>query len=85
MLLQTRRQSNSSSVLSENLSPNISPIHNAENNKLYKRIEHCSSLATRLNFVTDMDINDAAERKSSSSINDHHSLGKFAFCFSLIF
>ncbi|KYN44897.1 hypothetical protein ALC56_00893, partial [Trachymyrmex septentrionalis] len=74
MLLQTRRQSNSSSVLSENLSPNISPIHNAENNKLYKRIEHCSSLATRLNFVTDMDINDAAERKSSSSINDHHSL-----------
>ncbi|KYQ59044.1 Protein aurora borealis [Trachymyrmex zeteki] len=72
MLLQTRRQSNGSSVIiSENLSPNISPIHNAENNKLYKRIEHCSSLATRLNFATDMNTNDAAEGKSSSSINDH--------------
>lgn len=75
MLLQTRRQSNSSSVvISENLSPNISPIHNTENNKLYKRIEHCSSLATRLNFVTDIDTNDTAEGKSSSSINSHHSL-----------
>ncbi|KAG5327652.1 BORA protein, partial [Pseudoatta argentina] len=75
MLLQTRRQSSSSStVISENLSPNISPIHNTENNKLYKRIEHCSSLATRLNFMTDIDTNDAAEGKSSSSINSHHSL-----------
>ncbi|XP_018363793.1 PREDICTED: protein aurora borealis [Trachymyrmex cornetzi] len=75
MLLQTRRQSNSSSVIiSENVSPNISPIHNAENNKLYKRIEHCSSLATRLNFATDMETNDAAEGKSSSSINGHHLL-----------
>ncbi|XP_018057531.1 PREDICTED: protein aurora borealis [Atta colombica] len=74
MLLQTRRQSNSSSVISENLSPNISPIHNAENDKLYKRIEYCSSLATRLNFATDMNTNDAAEGKGSSSINGHHSL-----------
>ncbi|XP_024882099.1 protein aurora borealis-like [Temnothorax curvispinosus] len=73
--LQTRRRSNRSSiVMSENLSPpNMSPIHEAENNRLYERVEHCSS-ATRLNFMIDMSTDDIAERKDQSSVNGYHSL-----------
>jgi len=60
----------------------MSPIHNAENDRLYERIEHCSRSATRLNFTIDMST-DVTERKSS--VNGYHSLGKFAFCFRIIF
>ncbi|KYN07729.1 PREDICTED: uncharacterized protein LOC108779198 [Cyphomyrmex costatus] len=74
-LLQFRRQSNNSSVIiSENLSPNMSPIQNAENNRLYEKIEHCSNSGTRLNFAIDMNINGVIEEKNSSLINDYHSL-----------
>ncbi|XP_011699998.1 PREDICTED: protein aurora borealis [Wasmannia auropunctata] len=71
MLVQTKRRSNGSSiVISENLSPpNMSPIHNAEDdcmkklNKLYERIEHCSRPSTGLSSM-DLSMDDTAERKS---------------------
>lgn len=60
-------------MVSENLSPpNMSPIHDAENDRLYERIEHCFS-ATRLNFTTDMST-DEAERKDQGLVNGYHSL-----------
>ncbi|KAL6257461.1 hypothetical protein P5V15_011032 [Pogonomyrmex californicus] len=72
-LLQAKRQSNGSSVISENLSPsNMSPIHN-ENDRLFERIEFCSRSASRLSFSMDMSI-DGIERKNKNFINGYHSL-----------
>ncbi|XP_025995252.1 protein aurora borealis isoform X2 [Solenopsis invicta] len=72
-LLQTRRRSRGSSVVtSEELSPNISPIHNAD--RLHERIEYCSRTATRLNFTVNMSTDDIIEEKRSSSVNGYYLL-----------
>jgi len=72
-------------MASENLSPpNMSPIHDAETDRLYERIEHCFS-TTQLNFTIDMSTDDTTERKDQGLVNGYYSLGKFAFSYNLIF
>ncbi|XP_036147913.1 protein aurora borealis isoform X2 [Monomorium pharaonis] len=67
---QNKRRSRDSSIVISEESPNISPIHNAENDRS-QRIEHCSRTATRLNFTVNMSTD---EEKNLSWINGYHSL-----------
>jgi len=82
-LPQTRRLS--TSIKSENLSsPDISPIHNNENDMSYKRDEYCLRSITQLDFAMDMSKDNIITEKSSIPINDYYPIGKFNFI-SIIF
>lgn len=86
-MLQSRRQSDELSIAkSEHLSPNISPIYNAENNMLYEKVGHSSHLATQLDLTMDISMDNISLEKNQISVNDCEKLsGKLIFLFAACF
>lgn len=70
-----RRQSNESPLVkTKNLTPDISPIHNSGNDMSYKREEHYSRSATRLDFAMDVSVDNVIMENDSSAVNDNQSM-----------